>query len=84
MQTAGYCSGGNPQGVSCVGATGSSTGGVYTGLGMNNIPRSKHPGGVNTGMCDGSVRFVKNSVNISIFQALSSSKGGEVLSSDAY
>ena len=85
MQSASYCSGGNPQGVSCVGATGSVSGsGVYTGLGMTNIPRSKHPGGVNTGMCDGSVRFVKNSVNISIFQALSSSKGGEVISSDAY
>ena len=39
------------------------------GLGMVNIPRSKHPGGVNTGMCDGSVRFIKNSINIHIFQA---------------
>ncbi len=85
MQTAGYCSGGNPQGVACVGATGSSSsGGNYNGLGMNNIPRSKHPGGVNSGMCDGSVRFIKNSVNISIYQALSSAKGGEVISSDAY
>jgi prepilin-type N-terminal cleavage/methylation domain-containing protein/prepilin-type processing-associated H-X9-DG protein len=89
MQFASYCSaaGSNPRGVTCVGATGalSSNGSLYTGgLGMNNIPRSQHPGGVNTGMCDGSVRFVKNSVNIYTFQALSSAKGGEVISSDAY
>jgi prepilin-type N-terminal cleavage/methylation domain-containing protein/prepilin-type processing-associated H-X9-DG protein len=90
MQSASYCSinngGFNPQGVTCVGATGTlSANGLYSGgLGMNNIPRSKHPGGVNTGMCDGSVRFVKNSVNIYTFQALSSAKGGEILSSDSY
>jgi prepilin-type N-terminal cleavage/methylation domain-containing protein/prepilin-type processing-associated H-X9-DG protein len=86
MQFASYCSTGNPQGVTCVGATGTtSANGLYSGgLGMNNIPRSKHPGGVNTGMADGSVRFVKNSVNIYTFQALSSTRGGEVISSDAY
>jgi prepilin-type N-terminal cleavage/methylation domain-containing protein/prepilin-type processing-associated H-X9-DG protein len=90
MQSASYCSikngGFNPQGVTCVGATGTtSTGGLYSGgLGMNNIPRSKHPGGVNAGMCDGSVRFIKNSVYIYTFQALSSAKGGEVISSDSY
>ena len=61
-----------------------SSGGTYTGLGMFNNARSKHPGGVNVGMCDGSVRFIKNSVNIYTFQALASAKGGEVISSDAY
>ncbi len=85
MQFASYCSGGNPQGVTCTGATGAlSSGGTYTGLGMDNIPRSKHPGGVNVGMCDGSVRFIKNSVNIYTFRSLSSSKGNEVISSDSY
>jgi prepilin-type N-terminal cleavage/methylation domain-containing protein/prepilin-type processing-associated H-X9-DG protein len=86
MQSTGYCSAGNPQGVNCVGATGTtSTGGLYSGgLGMNNIPRSKHPGGVNAGMCDGSVRFIKNSVNIYTFQGLSSAKGGEIIGSDSY
>jgi prepilin-type processing-associated H-X9-DG protein len=84
LQQAGYCNNGfnNPP---CVGSTGSiGSNGVYTGLGMANIPRSKHPGGVNVGMCDGSVRFIKNSVNIYTFQALSSTKGSEVISSDAY
>jgi prepilin-type processing-associated H-X9-DG protein len=51
---------------------------------MVNIPRSRHPGGVNTGMCDDSVRFIKNSVSIPIFQALSSARGAEVISSDSY
>ena len=41
-----------------------SSGGTFTGLGLFNDARSKHPGGVNVGMCDGSVRFIKNSVNI--------------------
>jgi prepilin-type N-terminal cleavage/methylation domain-containing protein/prepilin-type processing-associated H-X9-DG protein len=84
VQFASYCINGtgNPP---CAGATGSvSTGGVYTGLGMVNSPRSKHPGGVNTGMCDGSVRFMKNSVNVFTFRSLASAKGGEVISSDSY
>ncbi len=46
--------------------------------------RSRHPGGVNTAMCDGSVRFAKNSVNIFIWRALSSTNGGEVISSDSF
>jgi prepilin-type processing-associated H-X9-DG protein len=49
-----------------------------------NSPRSKHPGGVNVGMCDGSVRFIKNSINVYIFQSLASAKGNEIVSSDAY
>jgi prepilin-type processing-associated H-X9-DG protein len=87
MQFKSYCSAANsnPQGVLCTGATGSqSSGGTYTGLGMVNVPRSKHPGGVNAGMCDGSVRFFKNSVNVYTFQALSSAKGNEVISADSY
>jgi prepilin-type N-terminal cleavage/methylation domain-containing protein/prepilin-type processing-associated H-X9-DG protein len=84
MQSRGYC-GAVPPNPPCVGATGSlSSGGTYTGLGMTNVPRSKHPGGVNVGMCDGSVRFIKNSVNIYTFQSLASTKGNEVISSDSY
>jgi prepilin-type N-terminal cleavage/methylation domain-containing protein len=46
--------------------------------------RGYHPGGVSTGMCDGSVRFIKNSVSLMSYQALSTTQGGEVLSSDSY
>jgi prepilin-type processing-associated H-X9-DG protein len=46
--------------------------------------RSKHPGGVNAAMCDGSVKFFKNTVNIVTWMAVSTTKGGEVVSSDSY
>jgi prepilin-type N-terminal cleavage/methylation domain-containing protein/prepilin-type processing-associated H-X9-DG protein len=83
LQFSSYC-GSVPPNPPCTGATGSVKSGVYTGLGMVNNPRSKHPGGVNVGMCDGSVRFIKNSVNVFTFQALASAKGSEVISQDAY
>ena len=46
--------------------------------------RSRHPGGVNTMMADGSVRFIKNSVNQMTWWALGTKAGGEVVSADAY
>jgi prepilin-type N-terminal cleavage/methylation domain-containing protein/prepilin-type processing-associated H-X9-DG protein len=46
--------------------------------------RSKHPGGVNVLLCDGSVRYIKNSVNQVTWWALGTKAGGEVISSDAY
>jgi prepilin-type processing-associated H-X9-DG protein len=47
-------------------------------------PNSFHPGGVNVGFTDGSVRFIKNSVNLQTWWALGSRNSGEVISSDAY
>ncbi|HWL07739.1 MAG TPA: DUF1559 domain-containing protein [Planctomicrobium sp.] len=41
--------------------------------------RSYHTGGVNVGMCDGSVRFVSNSVNRDTWWALLTRDGGEVI-----
>ena len=46
--------------------------------------RSWHPGGVNTLLADGSVRFIKNSISLRTWQALSTTRGGEVISSDSY
>jgi prepilin-type N-terminal cleavage/methylation domain-containing protein/prepilin-type processing-associated H-X9-DG protein len=45
--------------------------------------RSFHPGGVNATMCDGSVKFVKSTVNILTWMAISTPNGGEVVSSDS-
>jgi prepilin-type processing-associated H-X9-DG protein len=47
-------------------------------------PRSFHSGGVNITMLDGHVQFIKNSVNIITFRALSTRQGGEVISSDSF
>jgi prepilin-type processing-associated H-X9-DG protein len=45
---------------------------------------SNHPGGVNLGMADGSVRFIKDSVAPQTWWAIGTKAAGEVLSSDSY
>jgi prepilin-type N-terminal cleavage/methylation domain-containing protein/prepilin-type processing-associated H-X9-DG protein len=45
---------------------------------------SRHPGGVNLLTADGAVRFVKQSVALSPWQALATIAGGEVISADQY
>jgi prepilin-type N-terminal cleavage/methylation domain-containing protein/prepilin-type processing-associated H-X9-DG protein len=47
-----------------------------------NAARSYHPGGLNAAMADGSVKFFKNTININTWRALSTMKGGEVISAD--
>ena len=46
--------------------------------------RSNHPGGGNFVFGDGSVRFIKQTVNILTYNALGSKAGGEVISADSY
>jgi prepilin-type N-terminal cleavage/methylation domain-containing protein/prepilin-type processing-associated H-X9-DG protein len=46
--------------------------------------RSYHPGGVNALFGDGSVRFIKDSVNGLTWRALGTVAGGEALSADSY
>jgi prepilin-type processing-associated H-X9-DG protein len=43
-----------------------------------------HPGGVNMGLCDGSVKWIKNSISIVPWSALATIAGGEQLSADQY
>ena len=46
--------------------------------------RSKHPGGVNSLMGDGPVKFMKNTINPVTWIALGSISSGEVISADQY
>jgi prepilin-type processing-associated H-X9-DG protein len=46
--------------------------------------RSYHPGGVNALFADGSVHFIKSSVDGATWRALGTIAGGEVISSDSY
>jgi prepilin-type N-terminal cleavage/methylation domain-containing protein/prepilin-type processing-associated H-X9-DG protein len=43
--------------------------------------RSRHPGGVNVGLADGSVRFIGDSIEINVWKALGTRCGGEVIDS---
>ena len=53
--------------------------------GANSLPATSfHPGGVNAVMADGSVKFIKNTINAVTFRALGSVNGGEVVSADQY
>ncbi|WP_165069694.1 DUF1559 domain-containing protein [Paludisphaera rhizosphaerae] len=58
--------------------------GMYQAHGGMFSTRSRHPGGVNALFCDGSVKFMKNSINRTVWWALGSRALGEVISSDAY
>jgi prepilin-type N-terminal cleavage/methylation domain-containing protein/prepilin-type processing-associated H-X9-DG protein len=46
--------------------------------------RSRHPGGVNALLADGSVHFYKNTISLPTWVALGSMAGGEVVSADSY
>ena len=48
------------------------------------LARSYHPGGVNVMLGDGSVRFIKNTINGMNWRALGTPQGGEVLSADGF
>src|SRR5262249_33955289 len=64
-----------------------SSGTMVGSSGQNNVggqARSMHPGGVNIGMGDGSVRFVKNSIaNLTWYQIIVSIDGS-IISADSY
>ncbi|MFO0950723.1 MAG: DUF1559 domain-containing protein [Isosphaeraceae bacterium] len=59
------------------------------GTNPRNLPyawvfSSTHPGGINVVMCDGSVKFIKNTINTATWWGLATIRGGEVISADAY
>ncbi len=64
--------------VDLVSATESNLGDTYAAV----TSRSYHAGGVNTLLMDGSVHFVGNSINLTIWRAFGTRSGGEVASLD--
>ncbi|MGO9466766.1 MAG: DUF1559 domain-containing protein [Isosphaeraceae bacterium] len=71
-----------PNTLSCV--AGNTWGGPPGGYNDILSASSNHPGGVNVAFCDGSVKFLKNSVALNTWWALGSRNVGEVISADAY
>ena len=57
--------------------------GVVAGI-VNSAFGSNHSGGLNFAFADGSVRFLKDSISLVVYQALSTRELGEVVSSDSY
>jgi prepilin-type N-terminal cleavage/methylation domain-containing protein/prepilin-type processing-associated H-X9-DG protein len=57
--------------------------GVLEGVNIMNA-QSNHPGGANALFADGSVKFMKSSVNQLTYMSLGTRAGGEVVSADAF
>jgi prepilin-type N-terminal cleavage/methylation domain-containing protein/prepilin-type processing-associated H-X9-DG protein len=47
-------------------------------------PSSRHPGGVNLLLGDGSVKWIKDAIDRQVWRALGTIAGGEVISADSY
>jgi prepilin-type N-terminal cleavage/methylation domain-containing protein/prepilin-type processing-associated H-X9-DG protein len=78
----GYNHTNTPNGLSCMA---SNTQNSYLGGYTDAITAtSNHPGGVNCCMADGSVRFVKDTINFQTWWAIGTRNQGEVVSSDSY
>jgi prepilin-type N-terminal cleavage/methylation domain-containing protein/prepilin-type processing-associated H-X9-DG protein len=71
----------NPKTVNCNNSTGSSNAVNQPGVfGLS----SRHPGGANVLTCDGSVKFLKDSIASTTIWALGSRAGGEVIDASSY
>jgi hypothetical protein len=67
-----YCNNQPKQNLPCTGTPTSTNPSMYGA-------RSRHTGGVQALIGDGSVRFVRDSININTWRALSTSRGGETI-----
>jgi prepilin-type N-terminal cleavage/methylation domain-containing protein/prepilin-type processing-associated H-X9-DG protein len=56
----------------------------YPDSGFAYASSSAHPGGINVGFADGSVKFIKNSINRTTWWSLGTKANGEVISADSY
>ncbi len=71
LEAASYCRPANRLNPPCIGPTAAQP--------SNIGARSRHPGGVQVALGDGSVRFVSNTINLDTWRWLSTIHGGEAL-----
>jgi prepilin-type N-terminal cleavage/methylation domain-containing protein/prepilin-type processing-associated H-X9-DG protein len=76
VMTGGGCGPGTPETDPFFPCTLNST----SSLARMQLARSKHPGGVNAALCDGSVRFIRDSIDVATWRALGTAQGGETVS----
>jgi prepilin-type N-terminal cleavage/methylation domain-containing protein/prepilin-type processing-associated H-X9-DG protein len=69
LEDASYCVNTDSYNPPCAGPT--------TANPTNIAARSRHPSGVMATMCDGSVRFIPNTINLDIWRAISTAAGRE-------
>jgi prepilin-type N-terminal cleavage/methylation domain-containing protein/prepilin-type processing-associated H-X9-DG protein len=76
-----------PNTLSCAGTPDPSqmiSNSTWGGIGAAITATSNHPGGVNVALADGSVKFIKDSVNIQTWWGLGTRAGREIIGADAY
>jgi prepilin-type N-terminal cleavage/methylation domain-containing protein/prepilin-type processing-associated H-X9-DG protein len=57
--------------------------GTMANMSMSMPPSSRHPGGVNALFGDGTVRFIKDTIDMRPWRAIGTRNGGEVVSADS-
>jgi len=78
VMTGAWCNSADPRNAPCT--TGAAA--PPSELGRRQFARSRHTQGTNVAMCDGSVRYVSNSISVATWRALSTSSGSETLGND--
>jgi prepilin-type N-terminal cleavage/methylation domain-containing protein/prepilin-type processing-associated H-X9-DG protein len=73
-----------PNTFSCASMSSGMMMGSMANMAVDLPPSSYHPGGVNILLGDGSVRFIKDSVALSVWRALSTRNGGEIVGASDY
>jgi prepilin-type N-terminal cleavage/methylation domain-containing protein/prepilin-type processing-associated H-X9-DG protein len=73
-----------PNKLTCINQNGDIQPGVWGGSVGMVTATSNHGAGVNVCMADGSVKFIKDSVNVQTWWALGTRNGGETISQDSY
>jgi prepilin-type processing-associated H-X9-DG protein len=75
VMTGAWCNTADPRNAPCV----TSGAAPPSELGRRQFARSRHQGGGNAAMCDGSVRYFRNTISVTTWRGLGTSRGQEVV-----